>query len=162
MTWKPAVTCASVQARTCCCDRVGVDVTGAGAFRRVGIRLVQPGGVGSERAVHKQVTGQPAGPGLVYQRAGVSGRADGFTPVAGYLDPVFEGRAARSQSSRPPIWGPAHSCTATIPAAASGVQCRHPGFGQLLAGQQAAGGGPDQVVSVAGQRQLIDETRRRR
>jgi hypothetical protein len=38
-----------------------------------------------------------------------------------------------------------------------GLQRRAPGLGQLLGGQQVAGGGPDQMVRIAGQRPLNAE-----
>ncbi len=48
------------------------------------------------------------------------------------------------------------------PGRGQGVQRRHPGVGQLLGGQQVASDSPDQVVSLAGQRQLVGETSRPR
>ena len=45
-------------------DDVGVQVAGAGAVRRIGVRLMQPGGARPECPVDEQITGQPAGSGL--------------------------------------------------------------------------------------------------
>jgi hypothetical protein len=48
------------------------------------------------------------------------------------------------------------------PCRGGGLQRRGPGLGKLLGRQQATGNGPDQVVSVAGQRLLSGEPGRRR
>ena len=48
--------------------------------------------------------------------------------------------------------GPAHSCTATMPAAAKASSAAMRAVGALLGGQQRPRGGADQVVGVGGQR----------
>ena len=134
-------------------DGLGVEVAGAGAVRGVGVRLVQPGGARSERAVDEQVTGQPAGPGLVHQRARLCGRGYRLTPVADHLDAVVEG-AQLQPVVQPADLGAGAFVHRDDPGRGGGVQRRCPGFGQLFGGQQVAGDGPDQVMRVAGQRPL--------
>ena len=58
--------------------------------------------------------------------------------------------------------GPAHSCTATMPAAAAASQRGGAGFGALVGRQQVPGGGAHQVVGVGGQRPLRVEAGRGR
>ena len=145
---------ASVQALQMRRDGVGIEVGVAAAVRRVGVGLVQPGRARPEGAVDEQVACQPAG---ARRRRSGSRPARGRSPLRpSSRRSRRRGRVPRSsrQSSMPPMSGPAHSCTATIPLAAARSSAATRAAAPLLGGQQVAGGGADQVVGVGGQRAL--------
>ncbi len=102
--------------------------------RRVGVRLVQPSGSRPERAVDEQVTGQSAGAGVGYQRAGLRGRGHRLAPVADHLHTVVECTQLQ------PIVEPADLGAGAFvhrddARRGHGLQRRDPGLGQLLGGQ---------------------------
>ncbi len=150
-----------MQARTWASIDLGVEVAGADAVRGVGVRLVQPGGARSERAVDEQVTGQPTGPGLVHQCARLCGRGYRLTPVADHLHAMVEVTQPQPVIE-PGDLGAGAFVHRDDPGRRGGVQCRRPGSGQLFGGQQVTGDGPDQVMCVADQRPFRGEPGRRR
>ncbi|GLE52385.1 hypothetical protein ATCCBAA256_19540 [Mycobacterium montefiorense] len=142
-------------------DDVGVEIAGAAAVRRIGVGLVQPGGVRSEGTVDEQVTGQPARPRLDHQGASLFGGGHCFTPVADHFDAVIEGTQLQ------PIVEAADLGTGAFvyrddAGRGGGPKRGGSGFSQLCGGEQAASDGPDQVVCVAGDRPIRSETACRR
>jgi hypothetical protein len=133
-------------------DGVGVEVGVAAAVRRVGVRRVQPRCPRSEGAVDEQVPASPRAPVIGDQALGLS-RSVTASPQYPTISTPWRMSRSSCQSSRPPMSGPAHSWTATIPLARPQSRAAH-GAGALLGGQPGAGGGAHQVVGVGGQRPL--------
>ena len=77
----------------------------------------------------------------------------GLTPVADHLDAVLEGTQLQPVVEAADL-GPGAFVHRDDARRGERRPVPRPGFGQLLAGQQATGGGPDQMVGVAGQRPL--------
>ena len=80
------------------------------------------------------------------------GDADRLAPVADHLDTVRRTSRSSRQSSRPPMSGPAHSCTATTPEAANASRAAVRAAARCAAVQQCAGRRPHPVMGVGGQR----------
>ncbi len=72
-------------------DRADVEVAITGAVRGVPVRLAQPGGARTQRAVDEQVPRQPAGTGLSQQRARLRRAGHRLPPVTDHFDAVRTG-----------------------------------------------------------------------